>query len=97
MTTSRSPTFRTRPRQSRISAWASPQSRPIADRAEIEQRAAELDRRFPGEDVPLPPFWGGYRIVASAVEFCQGRQNRLHDRVRYELGGSAWSRTLLAP
>jgi pyridoxamine 5'-phosphate oxidase len=90
--------FRTRPRPSRISAWASPQSRPLVDRAELEQRAAEIEIRFAGEDdVPLPPFWGGYRVVATAIEFWQGRQDRLHDRVRYELRDGAWRRERLGP
>jgi pyridoxamine 5'-phosphate oxidase len=90
--------FRTRPRTSRIGAWASPQSRPVAGRAELEERIAETERRFAGrEEVPLPPFWGGYRIVATALEFWQGQPNRLHDRVRYELGDSGWSRERLGP
>ena len=90
--------FRTRPRPSRISAWASPQSRPVGSRFELEQRVAEMELRFAGEEeVPLPPFWGGYRIAATAIEFWQGREDRLHDRVRYELGSGAWSRARLGP
>ena len=90
--------FRTRPRPSRISAWASPQSRVVADRAELEQRAAEIETRFADEeDVPLPPFWGGYRLVATAIEFWQGRPDRLHDRVRYELEDGIWRRERLGP
>ncbi len=90
--------FRTRPRESQIGAWASPQSHPVASRAELERRVAELEHRFSGqEDVPLPPFWGGYRIVAKAIEFWQGQPNRLHDRVRYELSGPSWSRERLGP
>ena len=90
--------FRTRPRPSRIGAWASPQSRPVADRAELERRAAEIEERFAGvDDVPLPPFWGGYRVVPTAIEFWQGRQDRLHDRVRYERGDGGWRRERLGP
>ena len=88
--------FRTRPRDSRISAWASPQSQPIQGRAELERQVAELELRFEGvDDVPLPPFWGGYRIVAAAIEFWQGQPNRLHDRVRYELADGRWRRERL--
>lgn len=90
--------FRTRPRMSQIGAWASPQSRRLASRAELEELVTETERRFAGQDeVPLPPFWGGYRIVATAIEFWQGQPNRLHDRVRYELGDEGWSRERLGP
>jgi pyridoxamine 5'-phosphate oxidase len=90
--------FRTRPRGSRIGAWASPQSRPLPSRAELERRVAAIEARFEREDeLPLPPFWGGYRIVADAIEFWQGRLTRLHDRVRYELHDGSWSRERLGP
>ncbi len=90
--------FRTRPRESQIGAWASPQSQPLASRGELEQRANEIEQRFAGQDeVPLPPFWGGYLISATAIEFWQGQPGRLHDRVRYELSGDSWTRERLAP
>ena len=89
--------FATRLLGSRIAAWASPQSQPIAGRAELDRRYAEAVARFPDEDIPLPPFWGGYRMVPDAIEFWQGRENRLHDRIRYERGARGWTRTRLAP
>lgn len=88
--------FVTRPLGSRLAAWASPQSRPLADRAELERRYAEAQERF-GEDVPLPPNWGGFRLVPEAYEFWEHGDDRLHDRVRYERDGDAWSLTRLAP
>lgn len=77
--------FRTRPRGSRIGAWASRQSHPLAERGELEARVKEIRDRFRGEDdIPLPPFWGGYRLVPSVMEFWQGRVSRLHDRWVFE-------------
>jgi pyridoxamine 5'-phosphate oxidase len=89
--------FRTRPLGSRIAAWASPQSRPLADRAEVERLYEEALTRFPGEDVPLPPHWGGFRLVPDAYEFWEHAENRLHDRVRYEREGNGWKRERLGP
>lgn len=89
--------FATRPRGSRLAAWASPQSRPLTDRAELERLYAEAAARHPGEDVPRPPHWGGFRLVPDAYELWQHADNRLHDRVRYECDGDAWTRVRLAP
>jgi pyridoxamine 5'-phosphate oxidase len=89
--------YRTRPRDARIAAWASPQSRRLADRAELEHLFRAADARFPGDDVPLPPFWGGYRVSPDAIEFWQGRVNRLHDRARYERTQDGWRRSRLGP
>ena len=88
--------FRTRPLRSRLAAWASPQSRPLTDRAELERLYAEAEERF-GDDPPLPPHWGGFRLVPDAYEFWQHGDDRLHDRVRYELDATGWSRARLAP
>jgi len=88
--------FTSRPVDSRISAWASNQSHVVSSREELEKRVADLREKF-GEDVPLPPFWGGFRLTPDKFEFWQGRQNRLHDRLVYTLENSAWTITRLAP
>lgn len=89
--------FRSRPRGSQIGAWASDQSRPLTSREELEDRARKYEAEFRGEDVPLPPFWGGYRLAPRSVEFWQGRANRLHDRIKFERQGEAWTRSRLYP
>lgn len=90
--------FAARPRGSQLGAWASPQSEPLRDRAELEARYAAVAARFSGA-VPRPPHWGGYRLLPHALEFWQGRESRLHDRLRYERepGSGAWRRSRLAP
>lgn len=90
--------FRTRPHGSQLGAWASEQSSPVASREVLEQRFAELASRYPeGEGVPVPPFWGGYRVIPRSVEFWQGRPNRLHDRLRYTAGPDGWTVERLCP
>jgi pyridoxamine 5'-phosphate oxidase len=92
------PYFRSRPHASQIGAWASRQSTVIGSRAELDDRYAELVRRWPeGTDVPMPDFWGGYRVIPEVVEFWQGRPNRLHDRLRYRRDGGAWVIERLSP
>jgi pyridoxamine 5'-phosphate oxidase len=89
--------FRSRPRGSQIGASASPQSRPLADRFELEKRVAELEARHPEEDLPLPDFWGGYLLIPERVELWQGRESRLHDRFEYRREGAGWRIVRLAP
>jgi pyridoxamine 5'-phosphate oxidase len=87
-----------RPRGSQIAAWASEQSRPLVDRAELDARVAETARRFDGTEVPLPPFWGGYRLIPESIELWTHRDDRLHDRVRYTCDPTGdWRNELLAP
>lgn len=90
--------FATRPRGSQLGAWASEQSRPLADRSELEQRWAALDERYSGSAVPRPPHWGGYRVEPVEIELWQGRANRLHDRFAYtRTPDGGWERVRLQP
>ena len=88
--------FVRRPRGHRLSAWASPQSRVVADRAVLEVAMNGAEQRFAGE-VPRPPYWGGYRVIPDAIEFWQGRRNRVHDRLIYHRESATWRRERLAP
>lgn len=88
--------FHGRPRAAQLGAWASEQSAEIADRTELEQRLRDVERRYPAE-VPRPPHWGAYRLLARSVEFWIGREHRLHDRFRYERDGAGWRVLRLAP
>jgi pyridoxamine 5'-phosphate oxidase len=90
--------FATRPRGSRLAAWASPQSRVVPDRAWLDARFAETAERFPTDDVPLPAFWGGYRLRPDLVELWQNRPDRLHDRLRYRRSADgSWLLERLGP
>ncbi|TID30139.1 hypothetical protein CANINC_001301 [Pichia inconspicua] len=95
--------FSVRPRGSKIGAWASPQSKPIENRLKLEERVAEFEKKFenlPDNEIPCPPKWGGIRIVPLEVEFWQGRESRLHDRLtftREKIDDNNWKLTRLAP
>lgn len=89
--------FATRPLGSRLSAWASPQSEVISSRAELEQRLESVRGDHAGNDVPMPPFWGGYRLEPDEIEFWQGMPDRLHDRLLYSRAGNGWRIERLAP
>lgn len=89
--------FRTRPRASQLAAWASDQSQPIADRADLFTRYADVEKRFAGGDVPRPPHWLGYRLVPRVIEFWQDVANRMHDRVVYTRLDAGWRAERIAP
>jgi len=89
--------FATRPRASQLGAWASPQSKVVESRDELERGYREVEDRFDSVDVPLPENWGGYLVVPEAVEFWQGRRGRMHDRLVYRRVGQGWATARLAP
>ena len=89
--------FATRARDSQLGAWASDQSRPLANRSTFEARFEEMKRRFEGRDVPRPPNWGGYRLVPDRIEFWTDREHRLHERRLFVRDGDSWTEGLLYP
>jgi pyridoxamine 5'-phosphate oxidase len=89
--------YATRPRISRLGAWASSQSRPLAARSQLEQRLAEYEAKYPGEDIPRPPYWSGYRVLPERFEFWQNMPFRLHDRSTYTRSGDGWAVGKLFP
>ena len=89
--------FEARGRESCLGAWASRQSKVIPGRKTLERRYGEASRRFEGSRVPRPPYWGGYRLIPESMEFWQGRENRLHDRIRFTRRAGSWKRERLSP
>jgi len=89
--------YATRGRKSQLGAWASDQSRPLADRATLEARLAEVTERFEGKDVPRPPNWSGFRVLPEAIEFWRDGAHRLHERRRFVRDGDGWTEGLLYP
>lgn len=89
--------FMRRPRGSQLGAWISEQSQPITSRQLLEQKFAEISQKFAAGDVPLPSFWGGFRVEPAAIEFWQGQESRLHDRFLYTRSGTGWNIERLAP
>jgi pyridoxamine 5'-phosphate oxidase len=89
--------FASRPRESRLGAWASQQSRPVEDRSVLEERIKALETEYERREIPRPPFWGGYRVEPEEIEFWQGRESRLHDRLVYRREDGAWRIERLQP
>ena len=89
--------FNSRPEDSKLGAWASKQSSVVASREQLEAQFADAEQRFRGQEIPCPPFWGGFRVTPMSFEFWQGRASRLHDRICYERGGDDWSIVRLSP
>lgn len=89
--------FHSRPRASQLAAWGSPQSSILPGRSVLEETFKAIEKKFAGQDVPVPPPWGGWRLVPETVEFWQGRRSRLHDRLRYRRSQDGWTVERLAP
>ncbi|MDP3150578.1 MAG: pyridoxamine 5'-phosphate oxidase [Ignavibacteria bacterium] len=89
--------FHSRPRESQLGAWASKQSSEIPDRKFLEDKFQSLQKEYDGKEIPLPSFWGGYRVIPFEIEFWQGRENRLHDRILYRLVENDWNISRLSP
>jgi pyridoxamine 5'-phosphate oxidase len=89
--------FASRPRASQLGAWASMQSEALESRAKMEERFADAARRFEGKDVQRPPYWGGYIVAPSSIEFWQGRRSRMHDRIAFSRESKGWKRARLSP
>lgn len=90
--------FQSRPRLNQLSAWASPQSEIVPNREHLEELLKQSEARFPNTDtIPMPPFWGGFRLLPHSMEFWQGRPGRLHDRIRFKRQGNSWVKERLAP
>lgn len=89
--------FLSRPRTSQIGAWASHQSQEVQGRETLEDRFAKLSQKYAGGDIPVPDFWGGYRVIPATIEFWQGREGRLHDRFEYNKEAESWAVKRLAP
>ncbi|MCY4673559.1 MAG: pyridoxamine 5'-phosphate oxidase [Bacteroidetes bacterium] len=90
--------FQSRPRGSRIGAWASRQSMPLSERSELDMRLEQFNKKYPGKDIPCPPHWGGFRVIPEKIEFWQGRKDRLHERLIFNrLPSKDWQTKLLYP
>lgn len=89
--------FHSRPRESQLGAWASAQSRPLADRAALEAEFARVSAQYDGQEIPLPDYWGGYRLTPARMEFWQGGEHRLHDRLEYLPQAGGWKKQRLNP
>ncbi len=89
--------FATRPRKSQLGAWASRQSSVVSGREELESAFKRYEKEFSGGEVPLPPHWGGFRLIPQQIEFWQGRESRLHDRIQYVRSSTDWTIVRLAP